>query len=191
MARLITAQPKFKILVANIEGAGDPSRGMNPVKVRTGFVQQLIPEVPRGPTVTEAEDYKSPGTHTHQGLLDYTTPPVPVGCTGTVTVVDNDFAAPATLYVGEFTLTSGEDYTVGGTTDLTAAALASAINALPGFSALAALSVVTVTGPFGPNGNTTLFDDVYTAAIQNFTLSPATGFFSGGEPTIGPPEILS
>ena len=43
MARLISAPKKFKILVANLVGASDPSKGStgNPVKARTGFVQQV------------------------------------------------------------------------------------------------------------------------------------------------------
>ena len=39
------APPKFKILVANLSGSSDPSRGPagNPVKLRTGFVlQQMV-----------------------------------------------------------------------------------------------------------------------------------------------------
>ena len=39
------APPQFKILVANLAGSSDPSRGPagNPVKLRTGFVlQQMV-----------------------------------------------------------------------------------------------------------------------------------------------------
>lgn len=40
----VSTPPKFKILVANLEGGSDPSRGPagNPVKIRTGFVLQQI-----------------------------------------------------------------------------------------------------------------------------------------------------
>lgn len=305
MARLITAQPKFKILVANIEGAGDPSRGINPVKVRTGFEKQNFPEIARGDTAGRVQDPSTPGIGTHQGLLDYTVPPVPVGVSGTLTVADGDFTSAASLYIGEYILVSNEDYTAGvatqatgtltvvatpsvadltigagiltatagartpgsddydgtlgtpaliaadiiaaindpangfgaiataasgggavvvltavpvgaagnalalATTDAgdvtvsgatftggvdapatTATNIAAAISALPDFSALAVADAVTITGPFGPNGNDIQFAAIYTGTVQNFTLSPNDGFFAGGEPTIGPPTIL-
>jgi len=191
MARLITAPPKFKILVANIENAGDPSRGNNPVKVRTGFQKQLLPEVPRTGAPSWSPDDSTPGVHTYQGLLKSTTPKVPVASTGTVTVGNNTFTAQATLYLGPYTITSNVDFTPGGTTALTATALAAAISALPEFSASAALSVVTITGPFGPMGNELRFEDIYAGSIANYTLSPTDGSLSSGEPFIGPPEILS
>lgn len=190
MARLISAQPKFKILVANIDGAGDPSRGLNPTKVRTGFQQQTFTEVGRGGTPSRVQDPRSPGLHTHQGLLTYTTPPVPGGSTGTVTVADNNFSDPAALYLGPYVLTSNEDYTPGGSTAATATALAAAIDALPDFAATAVGNDVNITGPFGPNGNDFRFEAIYRGSVQNFTLSPADGFLADGEPTIGPPEIL-
>jgi len=307
MARLITAQPKFKILVANIENAGDPSRGPsgNPVKVRTGFVKQILPELVRGATETRAPDPSTPGLTTCQGLLTYTVPLTPVGASATVTVANGNFAAAAKLYVGDFVVTSGEDYvvaaavqatgsvaviatpsvatiTIGGTpltatagartpgandydgtlgtpaliaadiraaindalnsfaaivtaaapvgasvtltavpvgaagnaitlasSDLgdvtvsgltlingvnaangTAVNLAAAIEGLPGYSAAAIGTVVTITGPFGPNGNDALFEAIYAGSVQNFTLAPSDGFLAGAEPFIGPPTIL-
>lgn len=114
MARLITAQPKFKMLVANLAGGSDPSRnsGGNPVKVRTGFEKQMFPEVARGNVATRTRDPHSPGLHTLQGQLDYTTPPIPVVSTGDITVSDTDFSDPAVLYIREYTITSGDDYDV-------------------------------------------------------------------------------
>ena len=40
----VAAPPKFKVLVANLSGSSDPARntGGNPVKVRTGFVLQML-----------------------------------------------------------------------------------------------------------------------------------------------------
>jgi hypothetical protein len=305
MARLITAQPKFKLLVANIENAGDPSRGYNPVKVRTGFEKQLLPEVPRVGARTRSPDHSTPGVHTYQGLLDYTVPLTPVTCTGTVEVVDNDFSAAATLYLGPYILVSNEDFTpasgaiqatgtltvnvtpststitIGGqaltpaagartpgandydatlgtaaliateiaaaindalngfvaivtatnlvpgqveltavpvgalgnavtltssTGDVTvsgatltggvdadagtATALAAVIDALPEFTASAVGAVITITGPFGPNGNELLFEAIYAGVVANYTLTPTEGFLTAGEPFIGPPTIL-
>lgn len=190
MARLVTAQPTFTMLVANIEGAGDPSQGDNPVKLRTGFRKQMFPEVTRGNVPVKVEDTRTPSVHTDQGLLDYTVSPIPVRTEVSVTVADNDFSAKATLRLGGLTVTSGVDFTVGGTTDLTAAALAAAVDGLPGFSASAVLSVVTIRGPVGPNGDNIRFDARYAGSISNYTLSPTTGFLGGGDPDIGPPAIL-
>lgn len=40
----VAAPPKFKVLVANLSGSSDPARntGGNPVKIRTGFVLQML-----------------------------------------------------------------------------------------------------------------------------------------------------
>lgn len=193
--KLQTAQAPFTILVANLRGGSDPSRGAsgNPVKVRIGFTEQHFPEVNRqghdwGPGT---EDPSSSGLSTKMGHVQYATPPVPVASTVDVTVVDNDFSSPARLRLGSFELVSGEDFTPGGTTALTASALASAIDSLDGFSAPApAGSTVTVTGPPGPGGNALLVEAIYEGSVVNFTLSPSNGSFGGAEPVIGPPVIL-
>jgi hypothetical protein len=192
--KLQTAQRPYTLLVANLAGGSDPSRGPsgNPVKIRTGFTYQHFPDVnrqvhERGPGV---EDPKTPGIGTRMGHVDYTTSPVPVGSTCTIDIDDNDFTADATLHLGEFTITSNEDYTPGGTDALTAVALAAAIDGLPGFSAVAVGDSVTVTGPPGPGGNNIRFEAEYRGSIANFILDPTDGSFTGGEPTIGPPLIL-
>lgn len=191
MARLLTAQPTTTSLVANIEGAGDPSQGLNPVKVRTGFTHQHIPEVPRGASTERVLDPRTPGTHTHEGLLTWTTPGVPVGATATITVADNTFTDGATLLIGNYTVSSGIDFAVGGSTALTAAAVAAAIDGLPGFSAVAVLSAITVTGPAGPDGNEVRCSAVYRGDVENYTFAPTNGFMSGAKPNLGPPVILS
>jgi hypothetical protein len=191
MARLILAQPKFKILVANIEGAGDPSRGRNPVKVRTGFEKQNLPELARGDVPTRVLDPHTPGVHTHQGLLSYTAPPVSDWTSEvTLLVASNVFTSAATLYLGDYVLTSNEDFTPGGTTDLTATALGAVIDALPDFSATVLASTITIKGPFGVNGNNQRFSAVYRGTVRNYTLTPTDGFLTGGEPVLGPPTIL-
>lgn len=189
MAKLLTAQPKFKMLVANLTRGSDPSRnsGGNPVKARMGFEQQLFQDIPRGPEASRVWKRSSPGVSTYTGLL---TGSPPVGVTGTVTVVDNDFSSAATLTLGLYTVTSGEDFTVGGGVNLTATALAAAVDGLPGFTAVAVLAVVTITGPFGPDGNDLVLEVAYTGSIANYTLSPTDGFFSGGVPDVGPPTIF-
>lgn len=193
--KLQTAQPTFTLLVANLTGGSDPSKGVsgNPVKARTGLTYQHFPEIQRqgndrSPT---ADDPLTPGIGTRVGLVDYTTSPVPVGASATIVVADNNFSDAAHLSIGEFTLTSGEHFIVGGTTAITATNLAAAINRLPGFSApTPGASTITVTGPAGPGGNAILLEAVYGGAIQNFTLTPDDGSFGSAEPTIGPPDIL-
>lgn len=191
MARIITAPSKFKVLVANLEGSGDPSRGRNPVKLRTGFQLQVFTEIPRESNETRVGDPQTPGLRSQTGLLTSSVPGVPVGGNGTITVSSNDFTAQATLFIGVYSITSGVDYTVGGSTALTAAAIATAINNLPQFSANAVLSDITVTGPFGPDGDSTKFEAQYRGSVRNFTISPNAGFLVDAEPYIGPIQILS
>lgn len=189
MAKLITAQPKFTILVANLLGSGDPSKGRNPTKLRTGITRQTFLEIPRSGEASRVVDPSSPGIHTQQGLLQYTASPVPVATTAVIVVASNDFTAKAKLCVGPYTITSGDDFTPGGDTAATAVTLAAAIDALPDFSATVGGSTVTVRGPAGPNGNDTKFKAVYSGTVQNYTLTPTTGYFAGGEPIIGPPLL--
>lgn len=299
MARLITAPAKFKILVANLEGSGDPSQGRNPTKLRTGFEMQVLSEVAREANESRVGDPQTPGLRSQTGLLTDTVAGVPVASTGTILVGDNDFTAPATLHLGAFTVTSDEDYdastgtayvgeditvtvpdgiiviwktagagggegtisvpanipmeaggvtvhwtsgaaaqaqtanssgvfagngnpagstinfttgaitldttgaipdalsaiTIDYTAEITvgqvATALAAAINGLPQYSAAAVGATVTVTGPFGPNGNETHFEAVYTGTLENFTLTPASDFLASAEPYVGPPTILT
>jgi hypothetical protein len=190
MARLVSAQPKFKILVANLRGGSDPSRGINPTKVRQGFEMQFFHDIANSDVRTRTDNYMDPGTTVRQGLLAYTTPPEPVGCTGTITVTDNDFTADAMLQVGEYEVVSGVHFTPGGDVDATALNLATYIDTLPGFSAVAVGPIVTLTGPFGVFGNQLPFSVVYRGDVANFTLLPEDGFLSGGEPSFGPPGII-
>lgn len=122
MSRVITAPAATTILVANIDGAGDPSLGLNPVKLRTGFTHQPISEVSRaGGVYTRIFEYgriadpRSPGIHTVLGRV--------AGsfnrATATVLVADNDFSASAVVYVGDYTFTSNVDYAVATATQAT------------------------------------------------------------------------
>jgi len=147
---------------------------------------QHFPEIPgRGPdTITTSP--KTPGVGTRVGHVSYTTSPIPVAGTGTITVALNTFTGPTTILLGEYVLTSDEDFVVGGSTAATATNLAAAINALPGYSApIPGASIITVTGPFGVLGAEAIFKSGG-ASPQNFTFSPADGTLGGAEPTIGP-----
>ncbi|NBQ99350.1 MAG: hypothetical protein EBT79_02245 [Actinobacteria bacterium] len=193
MSRLITAQRTPNILVSNIEGAGDPSLGLNPVKVRTGFARQNLPEVSRiGGVYTRIFEYgrnfdrRSPGTHTLLGKLTGSY----VRASVDITVIDNDFSDAATLFIGDYSFTSGVDFVVGGGVNATATAIAAAIDGINGYAASAVGPVVTVTVPPGPNGDNTFADAEYVGTVRNYTLAPNTWYLSGGQPYIGPPDIL-
>jgi len=190
--RATTAVPTFKLLVGHHAYGSDPSRGVNAPTIRHAFVQQYFPEVPgrgedKGPGTT---DWKTPGTGTRQGKLTYPKPPATLEATGIITVQFNDFALPTTLYLGKYTLVSGEDYAVGVTALLTAASLAAAIDALLEYSASVFGAVITVYGPVGPDGNDARFEVSYAGATQNFLLAPDSGSLELGTPVIGPPEII-
>lgn len=83
---------------------------------------------------------------------------------------------------------SGALLTLGvSNTDGTATNLAAAIDMVPGYSASALLSVVSVIGPSGPIGNQISF---YAEGFSpaNFTFA-TDGTLEGAEPRIGPPVI--
>ena len=126
--KLMMAQPPFTMLVANLTGGSNPSRGPagNPVKVRSSFAFQHFPEMMgRGPRITpESED--TPGVGTRWGHVEYTVPPIPVEATGTITVSSNTFGGPTTVRVGQFDFTSGEDFLIGSVVQATATATVTA-----------------------------------------------------------------
>lgn len=110
------------------------------------------------------------------GLINLTA--VPVGSLGdAVTLVTSD-AGDITVSAANFS--GGVD-----TDDSISANIATAINAIPGFSATPAGAVVTVTGPPGVLGNEIALK-AGGAAPYNLTLAPTTGSLAGGEPVIGP-----
>lgn len=190
MRRLISAQPPFTMLVANLAGGSNPSRGTsgNPVKIRKSFTFQHFPELGgRGPEITP-QSLDTPGTATRWGHVEYTVPPVPVNATGTITVASNAFGGPTTVRIGQYDFTSGEDFVIGAGVNNTAANLAAAIDALPEYSAAAVGPVITVTGLAGVLGNAVLFAATGSSP-NNFTFSPDDQRMAGAEPKIGPPVI--
>jgi hypothetical protein len=186
--KLIMAQPPFTMLVANLRRGSDPSRGPagNPDPVRQTYTHQLFPELGgRGPDVG-TPDPRSPGVSTHIGHVDYTTAPIPVAATGTITVAADTWTGPTTVHIGQYVLTSDVDFVTGGGVNATATNLAAAIDALPGYSAPApGAAIITVTGPFGVQGNEVAF---YAdgSTPQNLTFVPADDTLEGAEPTLGP-----
>jgi hypothetical protein len=78
----------------------------------------------------------------------------------------------------------------GGTDagDAAATSLAAAIDVLPGYSAVAVASVITVDGLVGPLGNEAVFTSDGSSP-QNFVFDPVDGTLDGAEPRIGPPIL--
>lgn len=191
MSRKITsAQAPFKILVANLTGGSDPSRGPsgNPVKARSTFTQQFFIDVPGREPDNCSLVSSIPGFGTRTGHVEYTVSPIPVSASGTLTVANNTFSGPTTIQLGEYILTTDEDFAVGVDATTTAANLAAAISLLGGYSATNLLAVVSISGPFGVLGNEVLFI-AGGSSPANFTLNPNNERMTGAEPRIGPPII--
>jgi hypothetical protein len=91
----------------------------------------------------------------------------------TLTVDDNDFSAPAVLYLHTYKLVSNIDWLVGGSATDSATNLAAAISRLDGFSATSLLEVVTILGPRGAAGFNIAFKAAYGAGVVNFLFSTA------------------
>ena len=145
----LCAPPKFKILVANIDGASDPSIGEagNPVKNRTAFVlQQMI--LPDGTTRIGGPTQSPPA-------------PSSVSHTAAIQVVSNTFwdpsvATPPPFYqkeevqIGDRFLTASEEFGAGlgsaaGTLAEIASSLATAMSTIPGVQAVASGDFVYIT----------------------------------------------
>jgi len=187
--RAVGAQKPFKMIIANLRGGGDPSKGVsgNPVTIRKTYEQQMFIDLPGRGQDGVSDQGKTPGTATRAGRLLSTA--APTGATGTITIDSIAFTGPTDIHLGKYTLTSGDDFTVGVSINATAINLAAAISVLPEFSApVPGGAVVTVTGPVGPGGNNTLFQ-AGGFSPGNLSLSPSGGTLSGAEPSVGPPSI--
>lgn len=187
---LISGQPPFTMLVANLASGSDPSRGRsgNPVKIRKSFTFQHFPEIGgRGPDTTP-QSPEAPGSGTRWGHVEYTAANTPVRATGVITVASNDFSGPTVVTLGQYALTSGDDFLVGEDADATAANLGLAIDNLAGYSTAVAGNIVTVTGLAGPIGNDVLFAATGSSS-SNFAFIPTNRRMAGAEPRIGPPIL--
>lgn len=181
--RLIAGQRPFTILAPIIKGGSDPSKGVsgNGTISRRSYKSQIFIEASTksGRSPLSNATGGTPGMGTRQGLSTLTGA-AGVRATGTLQITS---AIDGTVFVqvGSNVLESGADF-------VTAADLAGAIDALEGFNATEALGIVTVEGPFGPQGNRTVFS-VTGYSSNSLTLVPDTGTLAGGEPYIGPAEI--
>jgi hypothetical protein len=193
------AQPPYELLVANFSRptqsliTGSDTSHMAPTKTRTGFIFQHIQCLGFSGDLTNdtATPARSVITKTVNATLD------PFGGTpppqGSLTVDSDVFAGTsASIFVGQFELVSNRDFVTGGGAAVTAANIATAIDALPGYSAGAAGPVVTVNGPQGQEG--LRFEATYRGGALNFSFTYLAddGVLSQGigQGPIEPPTIL-
>jgi hypothetical protein len=108
--------------------------------------------------------------------------------TGTFEVVDNTFASPVELVLGDHRIFNSVDYAIGGSKALTAANIAATISLLPGFSATASPAAV-VTVLCDHQADDTDFRALHhgaTLTLSNFT---GYGYLTKGVPYVGPPVL--
>jgi len=121
--------------------------------------------------------------------------------TGTLTVQNTDGAGNCELGTGFVYLTLGDiQFEVATAPPImalaaypnptllnVAAALATMLNNLPGFTGTdAGLGVINITGPMGPGGGLVPFTVEHLGTKTNFVLAPTTGFLTVGAPPNGP-----
>lgn len=190
---------RYELLVANFSRPtqslvyGSDTENMAPTKIRTGFFFQPLEHYGFATDHTSATyvPARSLVVSTRLGVMDPFPPnDAPMG---DVTVVSDTFAGQsASLFVGPFELVSNRDFVTGGGAAATATNIATAISALPGYSATPAGTTVTVTGPRGQVG--LRFDAVYRGGDLNFDFTylqedGVLGFTQPASP-IDPPTIL-
>ena len=190
MAKVVSAQRPFTMLLGTLRQGSDPSLGPigNPDITRSTMTMQYMPEVAvkSGPNAVPLNN-SARGTTTYRGNLLEPSALGPQNSTGTVQVTSAVFQGPTTLLLGQYLLVSGEDYTVDAASVVnTTAALPAANDALPEYSATDdGADTVTITGPVGLMGNMIEFR-ASGVSPGNFTLTPTDGSLQGAEPTIGP-----
>lgn len=186
MSKGISAQKPFKMLVANLRGASDPSKGEsgNPQKVRSTYTTQNILEVPQKGIAKSPKDGKTPGIGTRMGHI------VQGSVAPTLTIsVDNaatvSTIAPTLIILGDYQIESHVDFTVvTGDTTATATNLATYIDTNTLYSATSALEIVTVSLPTSIEYNNML-TEITGPNSGDYTISIVTK----GEPYVGPAII--
>lgn len=173
MAKGIRFAGGFKMMAPTPVGYWDPSQAGMPTK----------PVRPAHRTVTSGVIMDSKGALTN-GMMTGTSF---AQATGHFEVVDNTFADPVELIIGDYHLFNSVDYAIAGTKAATATNIAAVISKLPGFSATAALAVVTVL--CSHQADDTDFRALHhgaTLTLSNFTGS---GYLTKGVPYAGPPVL--
>lgn len=169
----------FKALVGTLPYGSDPSRNSplysNPPKLRTAATS--------GNAFITGEPAVVGGVTAGYG------PQV-----GSITVLDNDYSSGrCVLTVGDYQLTMGVEINPGNPAAVNdgAAGIAAAVNRLPGFTASAALAVVTVTYVSDVNA-TVPFSVQHNGTVVNLSLTPGVNVraLAHGIPALGAPIFI-
>lgn len=171
------AQGSYTLLVANFSRptpslifGGDPDTD-GPTKTRGGFVFGHVQNIGFANSLTQHGQARSLITSTSNMQINPFEASPPERPSGAVTVASNTFApGSASLLVGPYELVVNRDFTPGGSAALTAAAIAAAIDNLPGYDGAAVGAVVTVTGPLGAAPTSLAFGAVFRTGTRNFTF---------------------
>lgn len=182
----VSVQKHFDMLVANqvsgseMAGQGTAAPTINDLKLRRRFRVNTVHNVGNG--FMDRQGYVQLNRNSLDGAI--------TRALAEFTVNDNDFSAGAEIVIGPFTLIADLDFVVGGDTDLTAAAIADAIDNLPGFDGTAVGSDITVNGRKGAQGNADRFIPKGFGVVDNFT--DITTFAENGSstPALEGPEVV-
>lgn len=179
MHRRVHGPPDFTMLTRVYQYGSDPS--VSP---------PVVPPVMRN-TVSQGVIHFDGNLQIQPGR--FTTDPAgppPFGpATGQITVANNNFAARAIIFLGDYKLISHIDYTPGVNVNATATVIAAAITNLPGFTGTAVGADVQIEYDAGPSDQITL-DVRHYGTVTNFTpVDPAEGLMAIGWPRIGPPLL--
>lgn len=174
MAKGIRSNGGFKMMAPGPVGYWDPSQAGMPSK----------PPRPSHRTVTSGVIMDSKGALTN-GMMTGTSFSK---ATGHFEVVDNTFADPVELIIGDYHIFNSVDYAIAGSKALTAANIAATISLLPGFSATASgLAVVTVLCTH--QADDTDFRAIHHGATLTLDNFSGSGYLTKGVPYAGPPVL--
>jgi len=180
MHKRVTAPSPFEVLVGTYPHHTEPDRSppVQPAHTRTAVLYGPI--------------HKDGNAQIQNGLMDRN-PLAPTDifpAVGQLLVANNDFTTGrAVIVLGNFRLISNIDFIPGGAAALTAAAIAAAIDRLPGYDGVAVGPGVVIGYTAGPADEIDFKVEHY-GTITNFTmLNPADGLLASGSPDIEPPLL--
>ena len=175
MKRPIFVQPPFKTLVSNLKGGSDPSKGVggNPVKARVAFEQSNV----TGARLNSGIKAVSPSGIDTANPLTYDL--ILRVVEGGGYEVANELMGDS-VYLGEVEIKEGLHFDgTTGNDNATAGDLASAINRISGYVAVADNNLIYIAGSFGTD-NPHRYEAKVISRIgaSNFTLSTDEVVFS-------------
>ena len=175
MRRPLIVQPPFKTLVSNLKGGSDPSKGVsgNPQKSRVGFNQSNIvgARLHSGIKVNNGSEIDVADSLTY----DLTIKVVEGAGYSVANTEEGD-----SVFLGDVEIKEGLHYNgTAGDDDTTATDLATAINRINGYRAVADTNIVYVAGSFGTDKPSRYEAKVISRiGAANFTVSNDDSVYS-------------